>query len=176
MTDRSLSSLYRRLGSRVEPAPLDLLDADTLVAAAEGSLRGERRDDVAARLARSPMHTDLVRLLRDLAPAAEALAGAVNDRGAAGHTHGRRAGVRHAASARRGGALRWAGLAACLAITLGAVSWHQQRLRHDEAAMLAAMEMAARPDRIFTNVDRIFSAAEAASHGDKVFHAGFNGG
>ncbi len=181
MTERSLSSLYRRFSAR----PLGLgeaLDADTLVAAAEGSLRGDRRDEVAMRLAHSPAQTDLVRLLRDLAPASADLAAAVQDRAHVAHAPRGRA-QRHAVAMRRPGRLRWASLAACLAVALGAVGVFQHRAHlQEEAAMAAAMEAASRPDRIFTSIDRIFSTMNESAvhadtvHRDGVFRADFNGG
>ena len=179
MTDRSLSSLYRQLGARAQSGQGELLDAETLVAAAAGSLRGDRRDEVAMRLADSEAQTDIVRLLRDLAPAAEALAVAVNAREGAAHAPRGRS-HRHFAHASRHAGLRWAGLAACLVVALGVIGVAQHRERAEEEAMAAAMEAASRPDRIFTSVDRIFTArddAAPAQHaGDALFHANFNGG
>lgn len=179
MTDRSIASLYRRLNAQPHPAAADLLDAETLVAAAAGTLRGDRRDEVAALLSRSELHTGLVRMLRELTPAAEALARQLGERDVT--AHGRlRSRYRHAMGARRQGGLRWAGLAACLMVAVGAVSWQHQRALDQEAAMLAAMEAAARPDRIFTSVDRIFTASidahGSAAAGDGVFHSSFNDG
>lgn len=181
MTDRSLSSLYRRLAAR-PPGLGETLDADTLVAASEGSLRGDRRDEVAMRLAHSSAQTDLVRLLRDLAPASADLAAAVQDRAPVAHAPRGRV-QRHAAGVRQPGRLRWASLAACLAVALGALGAFQHRAHlAEESAMAAAMEAASRPDRIFTSVDRIFSMGnEAAAHADGtshdgVFHADFSGG
>ncbi|HNR92368.1 MAG TPA: hypothetical protein PKO41_08085 [Dokdonella sp.] len=176
MTDRSLSSLYRRLAAQSRDGLGDLLDADTLVAAAAGSLRGDRRDEVAMRLARSEVQTDLVRLLRELAPAAQALAGEVSGRNVAAHAREGR-GLRHAIRPRRHNGLRWAGLAACLAVTLGAIGLHQQRERAREAEIATKLEAAARPDRIFTSVDRIFSARIDAAQavGDGLFRSDFNG-
>ena len=179
MTDRSLSSLYRRLGSQPDGATHDLLDADTLVAAAAGTLRGDRRDDVAARLSRSDVQTDLVRMLRELAPAAEALVADLAAADPAPHRLATRT-RRHAHAARMRPSLRWAGLAACLVVALGAIGVHQHGVRTEDAAMAAAMEAASRPDRIFTSVDRIFNAsiesAAAPATADGVFHADFNGG
>jgi anti-sigma factor RsiW len=179
MTDRSLSSLYRRLNAQPQSRAEGLLDADTLVAAASGSLSGDRRDEVAARLSRSDLQTDLVRMLRELAPEAEALASVVNERKAQPHQRTGR-NVRHAATARqRPAALRWSGLAACFAIAIGAVSWHQHKQHLEEEAMIAAMEAAARPDRIFTSTDRIFStrvdAGAGHGHEDRLFNSSFNG-
>ncbi len=179
MTDRSLSSLYRRLSAQRQDPAHDLLDADTLVAAAAGTLRGDRRDEVAARLSRSDLQTDLVRLLRDLAPAAEALADGIGARERSGHRRGSRT-LQHAHAARSRPTLRWAGLAACLVVALGALGLHQHRVQTEEAAMAAAMEAASRPDRIFTSVDRIFSAPIESASGtdaaDGVFRSNFNGG
>lgn len=179
MTDRSLTNLYRRLNVQSGTGAADLLDADTLIAAAAGTLRGDRRDDVAMRLSRSDVQTDLVRLLRDLAPAAAELAQGVGERQIAAHTRSGRP-LRHAQGMRNRVGLRWAGLAACLAVALGIVSVHQLRVRSDEAAMAAAMQAASRPDRIFTSVDHIFSgkveARADANAGDAVFRSNFNGG
>ena len=177
MTDRSLSSLYRRLVERPSGAVGDVLDAETLVAAAAGSLRGDRRDDVAMRLAHSPAHTDLVRLLRELEPASAALAAAVQERAPLAHASRGRL-LRHAATLRQPGRLRWASLAACMAVALGVVGVMQHRAHVDEeAAIAAAMEAAARPDRIFTSVDRIFSMKdESVPPVDAVFHGDFSGG
>ena len=179
MTDRSLSSLYRRLGAPSNGATRDLLDADTLVAAASGSLRGDRRDEVAARLSRSDLQTDLVRMLRELAPAAEALAAGLAAADPSRHRLATRT-RRHAPAARTRASLRRAALAACLVVALGAIGVHQHAVRTEEAAMAAAMEAASRPDRIFTSVDRIFNASiepsAAPAIGDGLFHADFNGG
>ncbi|MBN8482667.1 MAG: hypothetical protein J0L88_13875 [Xanthomonadales bacterium] len=181
MTDRSLSSLYRRLATRPSGVG-EMLDAETLVAAAEGSLRGDRRDEVAMRLAHSVAQTDLVRMLRELAPASAELAAAMQQHAHVAHAPRGRL-QRHAARVRQPGRRRWASLAACLAVALGAVGLFQYRAHlHEEAAMAAAMEAASRPDRIFTSVDRIFSMGnEAAAHADAaprdgVFHADFSGG
>lgn len=179
MTDRSLSSLYRRLNAQPSGRADGMLDADTLVAAAAGSLTGDRRDEVASRLSRSDVQTDLVRILRDLAPAAESVAQVVNERKISAHTRNGRT-TRHAVGAarHRPTALRWTGLAACLAVALGIASWHQHGVRTEEAAIAAALEAASRPDRIFTSNDRIFSMKMDSmhqDHGDRVFNSNFNG-
>ncbi|MEO8010832.1 MAG: hypothetical protein ABI650_04230 [Dokdonella sp.] len=179
MTDRSLSSLFRRLNAESSLGAIDLLDAETLVDASEGRLRGDRRDEVAMRLSRSRVQTDLVRLLRELAPASAQLVSQVGEREVAGHQRSGRS-TRHAARLQRHLGLRWAGLAACLAVALGIGVYQQRGLDADEAAMAAAMEAAARPDRIFTSVDQIFSARHDAalptSPADRVFNTDFNGG
>lgn len=179
MTDSSLSSLYRRLNAESRVGAIDLLDAETLVDASEGRLRGDRRDEVAMRLSRSEVQTDLVRLLRDLAPASAELAGRIADCERVGHQRPGRS-TRHAARGQRHVGMGWAGLAACLAVALGIGVYHQRGVDAEEAAMLAAMEAASRPDRIFTSVDEIFTArldAEAPKTAiDRVFNADFNDG
>ncbi len=177
MTERSLSRLYQRMATQPSTAAADLLDADTLVAASAGSLKGDRRNEVAARLSRSPLQTDMVRLLRDLAADAETLASAVGER--QGHAHSRDSrGRRHAPVARRHVRhLRWVGLAACLTLVFGVVLWHpgaNNRGMPDSPAQAAA-----KPDRIFTSKDRIFAMVDersAPAASDAVFHTDFNGG
>ena len=173
MIERSLSKLYQNMGNQVLGA--DLLDADTLVDASCGKLSGDRRDEVAARLARSPVQTDLVRLLHDLGSESATLAQAVNSRQALAHSRdGRR--TRHAGDARRHVShLRWAGLAACLVLVFGFVFWHPQANHSADQAISAV----AKPDRIFTSQDRIFSMTEDSmpkSASDGVFQSDFNGG
>ncbi len=153
----------------------DLLDADTLVAASSGNLSGDRRDEVSARLSRSPAQTDLVRLLHDLGADSAMLAQAVNARQSLAHSrNGRR--LRHASDAlRHVSQLRWAGLAACLMLVFGFVFWHPQADHSADQAISAA----ARPDRIFTSQDRIFSMTDDAmpnSTTDDLFQSDFNGG
>jgi hypothetical protein len=174
MTECSLSRLYRRMVSQPATGTAELLDAETLVAASAGSLKGDRRNEVAARLSRSPLQTDLVRLLRDLAAEAETLAGAVGER--QGHAHSRDSrGRRHAPVARRHVRhLRWAGLAACLMLVFGAVLWHPGV---DESGISGnSAQSSARPDRIFTSKDRIFAMVDERAAPDAVFHTDFNGG
>ncbi len=173
MTEQSLSKLYQSIGTRAFGA--DLLEADTLVDASSGNLSGDRRDEVAARLSRSPAQTDLVRLLHDLSADSTTLAQAVNSRQGMAHSRdGRR--TRHAGDARRHASqLRWAGLAACLVLVFGFVFWHPQG---DHAAE-QTLTTTTRPDRIFTSQDRIFSMTDDTSPknaADGVFQSDFNGG
>jgi hypothetical protein len=178
MTERSLSNLYRRMGAEAVSGAAGLLDARTLVDAACGGLTGDRRDEVAALLSRSPPQTDLVRLLRELEPDAAKLVQAVHARAALGHArHGRS--LHHAETARRHTRqLRWAGLAACLILIFGALVWNPG-LRNAEMSSDPMAEAMAKPDRIFTSKDRIFSitddrAPQAAA--DSVFRSDFNEG
>ena len=175
MTEHSLSKLYQRLGVDGRSTVCDLLDADTLVAASSGTLSGDRRDEVAAKLSRSTLQTDLVRMLHELAADSASVASAVNSRESLAHSrNGRR--VRHASDARRPAShLRWAGLAACLMLVFGIVIWHP--LSQDSANQVVVE--ASKPDRIFTSKDRIFSMTDApTTHRaiDGVFHSDFNDG
>lgn len=175
MTERSLSRLYRQISAQAGPGAVDLLDADTLVAASSGSLRGDRRDEVASRLSGSPLQTDLVRMLGELAPASAELASAVRNRQVAGHSrHGQR--TRHGGSDRPNvRQLRWVGLAACLMLVFGAVFWQPNGID----PMSGTAQSQALPDRIFTSKDRIFAMTEiapAASATDGLFQSDFNDG
>ncbi len=176
MIERSLSNLYRRMNVQAQDGWADLIDPDTLVAAAAGSVAGDRRDEVAARRSRSPVQTDLVRLLHELAADAAIVAEAVNVRAPLAHGRGGRR-LRHGAdkARRHAGSIRWAGLAACLVLVAGFVFWQP----HDGQLTDEGMTAAARPDRIFTSQDRIFAAADAPAPmdiGDGLFRSDFNGG
>ncbi len=154
----------------------ELFDADTLIAAAGGTLSGDRRDEVAARLSRSPAQTDLVRMLHELAVDSAVVADAVNARHSLAHSRdGRR--VRHIGgnAPRHLIKLRWVGLAACLVLVFGFVIWQPQSDQLADSGATAA----AKPDRIFTSQDRIFASTDApAPHSvsDGVFQSDFNGG
>lgn len=175
MTEHSLSTLYRQMCKKQHTASLDLLDADTLVAAAAGTLRGDRRDEVASRLARSPLQTDLVRMLGELAPASASLAAAIGERHVREHSRGSRR-VRHGNGEQpRARPLRWAGLAACMMLIFGAVLW----LPQGNDPMPGTARTEAMPDRIFTSKDRIFAMVETSpvsASADGVFRSDFNDG
>ncbi len=154
----------------------ELFDGDTLLAAAAGTLSGDRRDEVAVRLSRSPLQTDLVRMLHELAADAATVAEAVNAHRSLAHSRdGRR--LRHGnGNARRYSTrLRWIGLAACLMLVFGFVLWQPHSNQPADSAAAAAMK----PDRIFTSQDRIFAASDAPAPlgvSDSVFQSNFNGG
>jgi hypothetical protein len=175
MTEQSLSRLYQRLCTQTRPVGSDLLDADTLVAASAGELSGDRRDEIAARLSRSPAQTDLVRMLHELGADSATLANAVQHHQGLAHARaGRR--IRHSGQAhQRAKTLRWAGLAACLMLVVGFVVWHP--LGNNSSSKV--MATTAKPDRIFTSKDRIFSMTDMpTAHGavDGVFRSDFNDG
>ncbi len=74
MTESRLSHLYR---SSTQPQTLSaraLIDAETAVRAAQGRVVPHERDEVAAALAGSSAHADLVQFLRALEPASAELA------------------------------------------------------------------------------------------------------
>lgn len=173
MTERSLSNLFRRMGAEASRGTSQWLDADTLVAASAGQLAGDRRDDVAARLAGSPVQTSLVRLLRELASDAEGVADAANARVRQSHVRGRGR-IRHGfASADR--RLRWVGLAACLMLAVGVVVRMTPFSQTTESTMAEVNQ----PDRIFTAEDEIFRMSDEATPrdiGDLVFRSDFKGG
>lgn len=177
MTERSLSRLYQRMAMQPSTTTADLLDADTLVAACAGSLQGDRRNEVAARLSRSPLQTDLVRLLRELAADCETLASAASERQGLAHARGSRS-SRHAQDVRRHVRhLRWVGVAAGLMLVFGVVLW--QPGVNESGISGNSIEAAAKPDRIFTSKDRIFAMVEEPSAPtaiDAVFRTDFNGG
>lgn len=175
MTEHSLSGLYRNMSAQQRAGAADLLDADTLVAAAAGSLRGDRRDVVASRLAQSPAQTDLVRMLGELAPVSAELAAAVGERHVHEHSRGGRR-IHHGSGVHRHARhARWIGLAACLMLVFGAIFWQQPG--GDPMSGTAQSEV--RPDRIFTSKDRIFAVTDVntvSTATDDLFRSDFNDG
>ena len=154
----------------------ELFDADTLVAAAAGTLSGDRRDEVAAKLSRSSAQTDLVRMLHDLAADSAVVAGAANSRASLAHVRGGRR-VRHVADKARhhAASIRWVGLAAGLVLVFGFVFLQPQSGNLEDSGTAAVTQ----PDRIFTSQDRIFAAADMQapdSVSDGLFQSDFNGG
>lgn len=176
MIEQSISNLYRRMNVQAQAGGLDLLDADTLVAAAAGNLSGDRRDEVAAKLSRSAVQTDLVRMLHELTADSAVVADAVNERPSLAHVRGGRH-LRHVADKthRHAVSIRWVGLAAGLVLVFGFAFWQPQSSHSTDEGMTAAQK----PDRIFTSEDRIFAASDAAdphTASDGVFQSDFTGG
>lgn len=171
MTERSLSNLYRRMSSSTPVT--DWLDAEQLVDACAGTLKGDRRDEVAARLANSPAQTDLVRLLRDLQPASESLVDALSAR--SGLAHARRGRANRSETARPARrVLRWSALAASLVFAVTALVWRGAHPPSTQDAMTADL-----PDRIFVGEDQIFAMTDDSlptAHSDALFRTDFSGG
>ena len=180
MTDKSLSRLYR-LSTRSRVGAAAQFDADTLVALAAGTLATESRSQVMSALADSPAHADVVHLLRDLECASAELSQACGERTVVAHARMGRQRQHAAPASRFRNGMRWSGLAACLSLAFGVWAWqaHQQQA---DSAQFAAMEVAMKPDRIFTSQDQIFTARIDAAHSqpvrthaDGLFQADFNG-
>lgn len=177
--DASLSRLYRRMTA--QGASAAEITADDLVAAASG----EADEAIAAKLALSPRHADLARLLRELEPASAELATSVRRQGCA-HPHkareAQRPSHRERPAARR--RARWFGgfaAAACLALSLGVVGiWHGKMAAPRHHDVVASSPVPA-TDRIFTSDDRIFASNERPHHakpargGDELFRGDFSG-
>lgn len=177
MNGFSLSRLHRRM-TAARPRPV--IDAADL---ADGfPAGGSQRDALAAKLAASPAHADLARMMRALEAESQTLAhdvAAVRRRSVAHVVPLREA--RPAAGARRnhGHRLRWAGaMAASLAVAVGL--WAEHRTQH--AVAPSAHVGAPVSDRIFASHDEIFSGtsdrrphAHAAPAGDELFRADFSG-
>lgn len=182
MNGLSLSRLHRRMtAARPRPA-IDAVDLADGLPADES-----QRDALAAKLAASPAHADLARMLRALEADSQALARdvAVARRRSIAHVVPLRE-ARPAAGARRsqghrlqGHRLRWAGaMAASLAVALGL--WAEHGRRHEPA--VAAQAVAPQSDRIFASHDVIFAttsdrrhAAPAAPAKDDLFRSDFSG-
>jgi hypothetical protein len=174
MTKTSLSSLYRRL-TPASAAPA--LDAEDLVAVADGTLSAERRDDIAMALAASPSQAKLAHVLRDLKSDSEALAFGIARTERSTHRAPERV-QRHVAAGRRfASASRWAGaMAACLVAVVGVFT-----LRQSSAPMSSpAPHSVARAGATSNAHDRIFSDADlmhgkAPAKGDELFRGDFSG-
>ena len=178
MNDLSLSSLYRRMTGRAVDTNID---ADAFCSAASGSaLPADRREAVAAVVARSSAHAALARMLRALEPESSALATAVAAKPHVAHPS-RSRDTRVAAGARRPQQgrhrLRWVGaIAACFVFAFALnVRQGEAPVHWDDVA--ASADSVALPDRIFTTQDRIFAAvdapAAAPARSDRLFQADF---
>ncbi len=179
MNDNRLAQLYRGLTAR-SAGPV-ALDADTLVAAAAGTLPADRREAVAGRLAASPSEAELVRMLAVLEDDSRALAAdlARHDR-SHGRRHERRTQRTTAAApaARRAAKVRWAGVGACLMAVLGLWSTHRVGPGSIDGSP-SGLYAEHRSDRIFTTKDSIFAWSQGESSvqdgPDKLFRSEFNG-
>lgn len=178
MNDFSLSSLYRRMPGRV----VDMnIDADAFSAAASGDeLPAERREAVAAVVARSSAHASLARMLRALQPESEALATAVTAKPHVAHPS-RSRDARVAAGARRPHhgrhRLRWVGAIAACFVFAFALNFRQGEAPVHWDDVSASADSVALPDRIFTTQDRIFASVDAPApapvQSDRLFQADF---
>lgn len=177
MNDNRLAQLYRDLTAR-SAGPV-ALDADTLVAAAAGTLPADRREAVAGRLAVSPSEAELVRMLAVLEDDSQALAAdlARYDR-SHGRRHDRRTQRTAAPAVRRAAKVRWAGMGACLMAVLGLWSTHRIGPGSIDGSS-SGIYAEHKSDRIFTTKDSIFAWSNGESNvadgPDKLFRSEFNG-
>lgn len=171
----SLSHLYRHMNANLR---VDTLDVDTLMRSAAGTVPADRVEAVAETLAASPVHADLVRLLRALEPAAAALAREATLATALQHTH-RGHGDRRAAAGARRDRRGWqlGALAACLiaGVTLWTSRPHPAPLA-DDASLAARGDVifdASSADRVATasaQTDVIFRGNGSEDHPDRIFN------
>lgn len=177
MNDNRLAQLYRDLTAR-SAGPV-ALDADTLVAAAAGTLPADRREAVAGRLAASPSEAQLVRMLAVLEDDSQALAADLSryDR-SHGRRHERRTQRAAAPAVRRSAKVRWAGMGACLMAVLGLWSTHRIGPGSIDGSS-SGIYAEHKSDRIFTTKDSIFAWSNGESNvadgPDKLFRSEFNG-
>ncbi len=176
MNDMSLSRLYRRLTASRPTVEVDAVQlADAMSGDGEPSAS---RDAMVVRVATSPAHAGLARMLRALKPESEVLASGVRESGRVAHPM-RQRDQRAAAGARRHVQVRRISrIAACLAVVFGLWSWEGTR-RHDE--VVAGTPPSHASDRIFTTQDRIFASTLSAPvstqrRGDQLFRANFTSG
>ncbi|MGA9340745.1 MAG: hypothetical protein WBV61_00240 [Rhodanobacteraceae bacterium] len=187
MNEFSLSRLYRRLTAHPQLADSALLDADALVAAAETGLPAGERDSVAHALSRSSSHSALLRMLHELRGDSVSLANQIAGTRQVAHPMRVRANRRAAGAQVRSRRSRIVGglvaLAACLVAVVGVWSTHTPTIR-DVGSGALTIQVAHRPDRIFTSEDKIFNAemghalaseSSARRNPDHVFRSGFTG-
>jgi hypothetical protein len=150
------------------------LEADTLARFVAGELPPGERDHVAAVLANSPAQAALSKLLADLAPDSALLAAAISVPEETHHRHERSA-RRHVAGhvSRRHRGLRWLGVAAVLAMTVGLWSWHRVDVLKDAPALVSNPAAQSRGDTIFDS--GMDGKASVEPHRDEIFRASFNG-
>lgn len=183
MNDMSLSSLYRRMTAHGASPGIEA--AELAMSATGADLSAERREAVAATLARSPAHASLARMLRALQPESEALAEAVGAKRQASHPLRERE-TRIAAGARRSHGhrdhgLRWVGAIAACFVFAFALNVREGEAPAHWSDVAASATTATLPDRIFTTQDQIFAATDDASRtahggdglGDRLFQANF---
>lgn len=125
MSNPSLSRLYQLVTGDQTLSARALIDADTAVRAANGRVVPHERDEVAAALAGSAAHADLVQFLRALEPASAELAQDLA-RGTAVHERrGREQRSAQARPARRG--WQWGAVAASLVAAIALFVTHELR-------------------------------------------------
>jgi hypothetical protein len=163
MTESRLSHLYR---SSTQPQTLSaraLIDAETAVRAAQGRVVPHERDEVAAALAGSSAHADLVQFLRALEPASAELAQGLA-RSATHESRERRRSSAHRRMPQRG--WQWSAVAASLVAVIALFVMRDAGRPH--GTLQAQLPHSPRADAIFDGGLDAAVAGHAAD--DRIFH------
>lgn len=185
MTKPSLSMLYQALTDQQTLSARALVDAETALRAASGRVVPHERGEVAAALAGSSAHADLVKFLHALEPASAELAQGLAGRGAV-HERRRRHGDAQGRVAPR--SWQWGALAACVVAALALFVVRGGQLPGTVTELRAQLPQAHVSDQIFDgrlelglarhepSADRIFDANSAADAVDDRIFAARTGG
>lgn len=167
MNRTSLSQLYQSLTAPQTLSARAMVDADTAVRAASGRVVPHERDELAAALAGSSAHADLVQFLRALEPASAELAQGLAH-GAAVHESRERGGRGAHGRRQRERGWQWGAVAACFIAACALFV-----ARQDNHATIAEARLA--QNTVPAAVDTIFDAsmeqqiAHQSGGGDVIF-------
>lgn len=168
MNRTSISQLYQSLTAPQTLSARAMVDADTAVRAASGRVVPHERQELAAVLAGSSAHADLVQFLRALEPASAELAHGLAQ-GAAVHESRDRSGrVAHGRRQRERG---WQGgaIAACLIAAFALFVARQDNQSTIAEAKLAQQAVPAAVDTIFDASMEPQIALHSGGGGDVIF-------
>ncbi len=164
MTESSLSQLYRSSTRSQTLSARALIDAETAVRAAQGRVVPHERDDVAAALAGSSAHADLVQFLRALEPASAELAQGLA-RSATHESRERRARGAHQRVPQRG--WQWGAVAAGVVAAIALLVVRDAGQPH--GTQQAQLPQGASADAIFDG--RLETAVAGHAAPDRIFQA-----
>lgn len=168
MNKTSLSQLYQTLTAPQTLSARAMVDADTAVRAASGRVVPHERDELAAVLAGSSAHADLVQFLRALEPASAELAHSLAH-GAAVH-EGRERSRRGAHGRRqRERGWQWGAVAACFIAACALFVARQDNHTTIAEAKLAQQAAPAAVDTIFDAGMEQQIAHQSGGGGDVIF-------
>lgn len=170
MNKPSLSQLYQTLTAPQSLSARALVDTDTALRAAAGRIVPHERDEVAAALAGSAAHADLVRFLSALEPSSAQLAHSLAQ---AAPVHGLRERRQRSAHGRRERGWQWGAMAASVVAALALFAAHSGQ--HTQMAGESALAHLQVPAAVQS--DSIFAAVEAPRvqpdpRGDEIFRYG----